>query len=289
METDYTAHRLAVIGAGVMGTNISTLALGHGVPVTLVDLDDARLGQARTLIKQKLRHAQLMGALPDRPQAELTTTTSLTDIADATSVVEAVVEIAETKYKVLSEASALVRPGTTLISNTSCISIDEMAAHVARPEELAAALHEPLVHDQDGRGDPRHRHQRRRAGERQRAADRAGPRVAGDQRLDRLRHQPAAAPADQHRRDARPGRRRLGRGRGRPARRLPRPTSSTGPLRTGDLIGLDTLFSTPSRSSTSAAATRAASPATSSWRRSATDTTAGKTGRGFYDYGKVAQ
>lgn len=136
MGTDYTDHRLAVIGSGVMGTNISTLALGHGVPVTLVDLDDAKLAAARTLIKQKLRHAQLMGVLPDRPQGTLTTTTSLADIADATTVVEAVVEIAETKYKVLAEASAAVRPGTTLISNTSCISIDEMAEHVERPEEL---------------------------------------------------------------------------------------------------------------------------------------------------------
>ena len=137
MTTDDTGHRLAVIGAGVMGTNISTLALGHGVPVTLVDLDEEKLEGARKLIKQKLRHAQLMGVLPaDRPQGALTTTTTLADIADATTVVEAVVEIAETKYKVLAEASATVRPGTILISNTSCISIDEMAAHVARPEEL---------------------------------------------------------------------------------------------------------------------------------------------------------
>jgi methoxymalonate biosynthesis protein len=136
MGTDYTGHRLAVIGAGVMGTNISALALGHGVPVTLVDLDEERLAGARKLIKQKLRHAQLMSALPDRPQGALSTTTSLQDAADATTVVEAVVEIAETKYKVLAEVSSIVQPGTTLISNTSCISIDEMAAHVARPEEL---------------------------------------------------------------------------------------------------------------------------------------------------------
>ncbi|WP_194896949.1 3-hydroxyacyl-CoA dehydrogenase family protein [Catenulispora pinisilvae] len=136
MTTDYTAHRLAVIGAGVMGTNISALALGHGVPVTLVDLDEDKLSQARRTIKTKLRHAQLMDVLPDRPQGTLTTTVSLTDVADATTVVEAVVEIAETKYKVLAEVSGIVRPGTTLISNTSCISIDEMAEHVSRPEEL---------------------------------------------------------------------------------------------------------------------------------------------------------
>ncbi len=136
MTTAYQDHRLAVIGAGVMGTNISTLALGHGVPVVLVDIDESVLDTAKATIAQKTRHAQLMGVLPDRPTAELTTSTSLSSIADATTVVEAVTEVAEVKEKVLTEASRIVSPGTTLISNTSCIPIDEMAAWTARPEEL---------------------------------------------------------------------------------------------------------------------------------------------------------
>ncbi|MFK0247943.1 3-hydroxyacyl-CoA dehydrogenase family protein [Amycolatopsis azurea] len=136
MTTAYEDHRLAVIGAGVMGTNISTLALGHGVPVVLVDIDESVLDTAKATIAQKTRHAQLMGVLPDRPAAELTTSTSLSSIADATTVVEAVTEVAEVKEKVLTEASRIVAPGTTLISNTSCIPIDEMAAWTARPEEL---------------------------------------------------------------------------------------------------------------------------------------------------------
>ncbi|WP_410664044.1 3-hydroxyacyl-CoA dehydrogenase family protein [Amycolatopsis sp. lyj-84] len=136
MTTAYEDHRLAVIGAGVMGTNISTLALGHGVPVVLVDIDESVLDTAKATIAQKTRHAQLMGVLPDRPTAELTTSTSLSSIADATTVVEAVTEVAEVKEKVLAEASRIVAPGTTLISNTSCIPIDEMAAWTARPEEL---------------------------------------------------------------------------------------------------------------------------------------------------------
>ena len=79
----------------------------------------------------------LMGALPpDRPQGELVTSVSLSDVADATTVIEAVIEVPETKAKVLAEASAAVRPGTTLISNTSCIPIDEMASSVARADEL---------------------------------------------------------------------------------------------------------------------------------------------------------
>ncbi|QDY75238.1 3-hydroxyacyl-CoA dehydrogenase family protein [Streptomyces qinzhouensis] len=130
-------HRLAVVGAGVMGTNITALAAGHGVSVTLVDIDDEILATARTTIRHKLKHAQLMGALPaNRPQGTVTTTTSLADIADATTVIEAVVEITEVKRKVLAEVSALVTPGTLLISNTSCVPVDEMADWVARGEEL---------------------------------------------------------------------------------------------------------------------------------------------------------
>jgi len=134
--TDKTEHRLAIVGAGVMGTNITTLAVGHGVPVVLVDTSEDVLARARKTISQKLRHAQLMGALPDCAPGKLSVTTSLDDVADATTVVEAVTELAETKAKVLAGVTAVVQPGTLVISNTSCIPIDEMAASVARPEEL---------------------------------------------------------------------------------------------------------------------------------------------------------
>jgi methoxymalonate biosynthesis protein len=137
MGTDQADHRLAILGGGVMGTNITTLAIGHGVPVVLVDVSEAVLARARETIAQKLRHAQLMGTLPpDRPRGGLVTSTSLHDVADATAVIEAVTERAETKAKVLAEVSAVVRPGTILISNTSCIPIDEMATWVVRGAEL---------------------------------------------------------------------------------------------------------------------------------------------------------
>lgn len=137
MGTEYTDHRLAIVGAGVMGTNITTLALGHGVPVVLVDVDETLLSRAREIIKQKLRHAQMMGALPGRPHGELVTSVSLGDVADATAVIEAVTELPETKARVLGGISAVVRPGTLLISNTSCIPIDELASAVLRADELA--------------------------------------------------------------------------------------------------------------------------------------------------------
>ena len=151
-----------------MGTNITALAIGHGVPVVLVDVSEAVLSRAREIIAQKLRHAQLMGALPpDRPRGELVTSMSLRDAADATTVIEAVTELPETKAKVLAEVSAAVRPGTTLISNTSCIPIDEMAdLGGARRRARRRALHEPVVPDQDGGGHPGTPDERRHHGSR---------------------------------------------------------------------------------------------------------------------------
>jgi methoxymalonate biosynthesis protein len=137
MSADKPDHRLAIVGAGVMGTNIAALAIGHGLPVVLVDVADAVLARARRTVTQKLRHAQLMGALPPgRPHGELMSSTSLDDAADATTIIEAVTELPETKAKVLAGVSAVVRRGTTLISNTSCIPIDEMADWVTRADEL---------------------------------------------------------------------------------------------------------------------------------------------------------
>ncbi|MEV4947170.1 3-hydroxyacyl-CoA dehydrogenase family protein [Streptomyces sp. NPDC053755] len=129
---------LAVIGAGVMGTGITTLALGRGVDVILVDVSEDILAKARTTATGQLRLARMMGKLPrEGATGELVTTTRVEDVAPAAWVVEAVTELAPLKAKVLAEVSAVVAPGTLLISNTSAVPIDEQADAVARPEDLA--------------------------------------------------------------------------------------------------------------------------------------------------------
>ncbi|WP_457030735.1 3-hydroxyacyl-CoA dehydrogenase family protein [Kitasatospora sp. P5_F3] len=128
---------IAIVGAGVMGTGISTLVVGHGLPVVLVDIDEGVLDRAAAASANGLRHAQLAGALPAGcTPAKLRTTLSLSEVADAAVVIEAVTELPEQKAEVLAAVSALVRPGTPLISNTSGIPIDEMAAWVERPGDL---------------------------------------------------------------------------------------------------------------------------------------------------------
>lgn len=140
MSEQRTGHRLAILGAGVMGTGIATLAVGHGVPVVLVDVDSDKLATAGSKVAGQLKMGRLMGGLPRTGEVgELTTTTSIGDIATATAVVEAVTELPKLKAEVLAEASAVVAPGTVLLSNTSAIPVDELASAVARPAEVVGA------------------------------------------------------------------------------------------------------------------------------------------------------
>ncbi|MFD7501826.1 3-hydroxyacyl-CoA dehydrogenase family protein [Streptomyces sp. NPDC059850] len=140
--TPGAGQRLAVLGAGVMGTGIAALAVGHGVAVSLIDLDRRRLDEAPASIGHQVRTARLMGALPDEAvPGALVTGLSLADLVTAggaapTAVIEAVTEDADTKAKVLAEVSELVAPGTPVISNTSSIPIDELAGMTARPVDL---------------------------------------------------------------------------------------------------------------------------------------------------------
>ncbi|MDX3062522.1 MULTISPECIES: 3-hydroxyacyl-CoA dehydrogenase family protein [Streptomyces] len=140
--TPATGQRLAVLGAGVMGSGIAALAIGHGIAVTLIDLDRRRLDDAPERVGHQVRTARLMGALPDgAAPGALVTGLSLTDLvtghdAAPTAVIEAVTEDADAKAKVLAEVSALVAPGTPVISNTSAIPIDELARAAARPADL---------------------------------------------------------------------------------------------------------------------------------------------------------
>lgn len=137
MNTVVSAHRLCILGAGVMGAGIATLATMHGLPVDLVDPDADRLTKARAVVANHHRHAQLAGALPAAVQtAELRTCGEPDNGVGYSAVVEAVTERDDMKQSALQRISDLVPPGTPLISNTSGIPIDELAGHVRDPADL---------------------------------------------------------------------------------------------------------------------------------------------------------
>lgn len=129
--------RLAVLGAGVMGTGIATLAVGSGLPVVLVDIEEEPLARARESVARQLRLGRLMGALPANASAgELETTTDVGQVADATALIEAVTERLEPKAEALTAATALLSPGTLVVSNTSAIPIAELARYAVCPEDV---------------------------------------------------------------------------------------------------------------------------------------------------------
>jgi methoxymalonate biosynthesis protein len=137
---DKAEQRLVIVGAGVMGTGITTLALAHGVSVTLVDVAQDVLEHAAATITRHLRMVTLMGAHQEGvATGRLTTTTALSAAVSGTcpvAVIEAVTEDITVKAEVLARVSASVLAGTPLICTTSSIPIDELADSVLRPADL---------------------------------------------------------------------------------------------------------------------------------------------------------
>lgn len=132
---------LAVLGAGTMGAGLAALALGRGVDVVLVETDPEVAGAVGKKVRQDARLGRLLGGYRPREvgEARLTVTCDIAKAAAATAVVECVTETAEAKHAALSAISELVKPGTLLITNTSAIPVDELASFCDRPQDLVGA------------------------------------------------------------------------------------------------------------------------------------------------------
>ncbi|MFE5297080.1 3-hydroxyacyl-CoA dehydrogenase family protein [Streptomyces sp. NPDC056632] len=134
-------RKLAVIGAGTMGTGLATLAVGHGLGVVLVDDSAGARDRAAGVVRQNLRMAQMLGKLPDGAPVDelLVVEADPKAAAGADAVVECVVERPGTKAEVLAAVSAAVAPGTPLLTNTSAIPVDELATAAVRPADVLGA------------------------------------------------------------------------------------------------------------------------------------------------------
>jgi 3-hydroxybutyryl-CoA dehydrogenase len=123
---------IAVIGAGLMGHGIAQIFAVHGHPVNLMDLEDTVLSNAIQSIRSNLALMARKGIGSEaeiEPAIQRIRTT--TDLAEAVSqaqfVVEAVLEKLDLKQNIFKELDALCPPDTILATNTSVISITEIA------------------------------------------------------------------------------------------------------------------------------------------------------------------
>ncbi|MEX2528365.1 MAG: 3-hydroxybutyryl-CoA dehydrogenase [Gemmatimonadota bacterium] len=132
---------IAVVGAGTMGNGIAHVCAQHGHAVTLVDVSEVALEAALVTVgknlERQIRKGVLDEAVRDEILGRIATRTSLEDgVVDASIVIEAVPERPELKYDLFARLDAVTGEGTILASNTSSISITELAARTTRPHQV---------------------------------------------------------------------------------------------------------------------------------------------------------
>jgi len=133
--------RIAVVGAGTMGNGIAHVAAQHGRTVVLVDVASEALDRARATISTNLDRQIKKGLVEaSAKEATLGRIELSTDLASAAErvqlVIEAVPEQTVLKYDVVEAIDEAASEGTIIATNTSSISITEIAARTKRPDKV---------------------------------------------------------------------------------------------------------------------------------------------------------
>ena len=134
-------HRIAVVGGGKMGNGIAHVAAQHGREVRLLDVSAEVLeGAMATIAKNLARQVEreiLDESARDATLGRIETSTDVAAGAEGVDlVIEAVPEKAQLKYDLFETLDRAVSPDTILASNTSSISITELAAHTSCPDRV---------------------------------------------------------------------------------------------------------------------------------------------------------
>lgn len=134
-------ERIAVIGGGTMGNGIAHVAAQHGKQVRLLDLDqevlDRAVGTIARNLDRQVKKERIDQAARDATLERIEVGTDLAaGVADVDLVVEAVPEKPELKASIFRTLDQAAPEGAILASNTSSISITEIAAHTKRPEQV---------------------------------------------------------------------------------------------------------------------------------------------------------
>jgi len=133
-------QNIGVIGAGTMGNGIAQICALAGINVTLLDISEAALEKAlatvsknldRQIAKQLLSEDQKLAALQ-----RIQTSTDYATLESAQLVIEAATENLDLKLRVLQQIAAQVSTDCVIASNTSSLSITQLAASVSQPERF---------------------------------------------------------------------------------------------------------------------------------------------------------
>ena len=134
------SKRVAVIGAGLMGSGIAQVAAQAGWQVVLRDISDDALSRGVDAISKSTARFVEKGRISsddrDATLARVSTTTDLDAVADADIVIEAIFEQVEVKQEIFRDLDRICRDGAVLATNTSAIPITTIASATRRPEAV---------------------------------------------------------------------------------------------------------------------------------------------------------
>jgi 3-hydroxybutyryl-CoA dehydrogenase len=133
-------QRVGVVGLGTMGAGIAQVAIQAGFDVVGREVSDELADAARNKIEHFLGRAVDKGRMAsedrDRAVARLGTTTDVADVSECDLVIEAIVEELDAKRELFAELDRICAPDAILATNTSAISVSEIAAATERPERV---------------------------------------------------------------------------------------------------------------------------------------------------------
>ncbi len=135
-----TIQRVGVIGAGTMGNGIAQACAVKGIPVVMVDVQEAAVLRGLATIAGSLdrlvKKDKIAAADKEAALGRIKGSTAYADLAGCDLVIEAATENLDLKLRILRDVDKLAKPGTLIASNTSSISITTLAAVTSRPAEF---------------------------------------------------------------------------------------------------------------------------------------------------------
>jgi 3-hydroxybutyryl-CoA dehydrogenase len=134
-----TWQLVGIVGSGQMGSGIAQVLATHSIQVILYDLEDAALLKAKNSIERSLAKLIEKGKISAHSSdilKQIQFTSSFDDLKSADLVIEAATENRETKKNIFKKLDVMLKPSAVLASNTSSISITELAAVTKRPTQF---------------------------------------------------------------------------------------------------------------------------------------------------------
>lgn len=132
--------KIGVVGCGLMGAGIAQVSAQSNYPVVVSEINEELLNKGLKIIDKTLAKSVEKGKLDEQDkaaiQARVKSTTNVEDLADCDLIVEAVVENMDLKKKIFADLDRICPPHAVLATNTSCLSVTEIAMATKRPDQV---------------------------------------------------------------------------------------------------------------------------------------------------------